>query len=349
MSKSRGTFITARTYLEHLNPEYLRYYFAAKLSAGVDDIDLNFDDFSQRVNSDLVGKVVNIASRCSGFISKRFANILSANCSEPALFQEFIDANDQIAEFYETREFGKAMREIMALADKANQYIDEKKPWLIAKQEGNDAQLHDVCSMGINLFRLLAAFLKPVIPALAENAESFLNIDSQTWPVNAQPLLHHAINDFKPLMTRVDADKITAIIEASKENLEKTTDKQSLVVHATEKKFEPIADTIEFDDFTKLDLRIGKIIKANHIEGSDKLLQLTVDIGDETRNIFAGIKSAYAPEDLEGKLTVVVANLAPRKMRFGYSEGMVLAAGAGDKDIWILSPDKGAVAGMRVK
>lgn len=349
MSKSRGTFITARTYLEHLNPEYLRYYFAAKLSAGVDDIDLNFDDFSQRVNSDLVGKVVNIASRCSGFISKRFANILSANCSEPALFQEFIDANDQIAEFYETREFGKAMREIMALADKANQYIDEKKPWLIAKQEGNDAQLHDVCSMGINLFRLLAAFLKPVIPALAENVESFLNMDSQAWPANTQPLLQHAINDFKPLMTRVEADKITAIIEASKENLEKTTDKQFLVVHANEKKFEPIADAIEFDDFAKLDLRIGKIIKANHIEGSDKLLQLTVDIGDETRNILAGIKSAYAPEDLEGKLTVVVVNLAPRKMRFGYSEGMVLAAGAGDKDIWILSPDKGAVAGMRVK
>ena len=349
MSKSRGTFITARTYLEHLNPEYLRYYFAAKLSAGVDDIDLNFDDFSQRVNSDLVGKVVNIASRCSGFICKRFAKLLSANCSEPALFQEFINANEQIAEFYETREFGKAMREIMALADKANQYIDEKKPWLLAKQEGKDAELLDVCSMGINLFRLLAAFLKPVIPALAENAESFLNIDSQAWPADAQPLLNHAINDFKPLMTRVEADKITAIVEASKENLEKTTDKHSHVAHGNGKKFEPIADTIEFDDFAKLDLRIAKIIKANQVEGSDKLLQLTVDIGDETRNIFAGIKSAYAPEDLEGKLTLVIANLAPRKMRFGCSEGMVLAAGPGDKDIWILSPDKGAVAGMRVK
>ncbi len=349
MSKSRGTFITARTYLEHLNPEYLRYYFAAKLSAGVDDIDLNFDDFSQRVNSDLVGKVVNIASRCSGFISKRFANKLSANCSEPALFQEFINANEQIAEFYETREFGKAMREIMALADKANQYIDEKKPWVIAKQEDNNAQLHDVCSMGINLFRLLTAFLKPVIPALAKNAECFLNIDSQAWPANAQPLLNHAINDFKPLMTRVEADKITAIVEASKENLEKTPDKHSHVTNATEKKFEPIADTIEFEDFAKLDLRIGKIIKANHVEGSDKLLQLTVDIGDETRNIFAGIKSAYAPEGLEGKLTLVIANLAPRKMRFGTSEGMVLAAGPGGKDIWILSPDKGAIAGMRVK
>ena len=347
MSKSRGTFITARTYLDHLNPEYLRYYFAAKLSAGVDDIDLNFDDFSQRVNSDLVGKVVNIASRCSGFISKRFANRLSATCSEPLLFQDFINANKQIAEFYETREFGKAMREIMALADKANQYIDEKKPWLIAKQEGNDTELHDVCSMGINLFRLLTVFLKPVIPALVKEAEHFLNIDSQAWPVAAQPLLNHTINDFNPLMTRVEADKIAAIVDASKENLEKTAAQHTQV--APEKKFEPIANTIEFDDFAKLDLRIAKIIKAESIEGSDKLLQLTVDIGDETRNILAGIKSAYAPEDLEGKLTLVIANLAPRKMRFGNSEGMVLAAGPGGKDIWILSPDEGAIAGMRVK
>jgi methionyl-tRNA synthetase len=347
MSKSRGTFITARTYLDHLNPEYLRYYFAAKLSAGVDDLDLNFDDFSQRVNSDLVGKVVNIASRCSGFINKRFANTLSATCSEPLLFQDLINANKQIAEFYETREFGKAMREIMALADKANQYIDEKKPWLIAKQDGHDIELHAVCSMGINLFRLLTVFLKPVIPALVKEAEHFLNIDSQAWPVAAQPLLNHIINDFKPLMTRVEADKIAAIVEASKENLEKTAAQHTQI--APEKKFEPIADTIEFEDFAKLDLRIAKIIKAESIEGSDKLLQLTVDIGDETRTILAGIKSAYAPEDLEGKLTLVIANLAPRKMRFGNSEGMVLAAGSGGKDIWILSPDEGATAGMRVK
>jgi len=344
MSKSRGTFITARTYLEHLNPEYLRYYFAAKLSAGVDDIDLNFDDFSQRVNSDLVGKVVNIASRCSGFIAKRFDNRLAEQCSEPALFQDFVNANQPIAEFYEAREFGKAMREIMALADKANQYIDEKKPWLIAKEVGKDQELHDVCTMGLNLFRLLAVYLKPVIPVLAENAERFLNIASQAWPIGAQPLLNHAINDFKPLMTRVEANKITAIVEASKENLEKTAAPSSTI-----KKFETIANTIEFDDFAKLDLRIAKIIKANHVEGSDKLLQLTVDIGDETRNILAGIKSAYAPEDLEGKLTLVIANLAPRKMRFGCSEGMVLAAGPGGKDIWILSPDQGAVAGLRVK
>lgn len=344
MSKSRGTFIKARTYLDHLNPEYLRYYFAAKLSNGVDDLDLNFDDFSQRVNSDLVGKVVNIASRCSGFINKRFDGALSAQCAEPALFEQFITVNDTIAELYENREFGKAMREIMQLADKANQYIDEKKPWLMAKEDGKEAELHDVCSMAINLFRLLVAYLKPVIPVLAENAEQFLNISAQAWPNNVEPLLNHKINKFKPLMTRVEADKIDAIIDASKQDLEKEA-----AVKPVAKKFEPIADTIEFEDFAKLDLRIGKIVKADHVDGADKLLQLTVDIGDETRNIFAGIKSAYAPEDLEGKLTVVVANLKPRKMRFGLSEGMVLAAGPGGKDLWVLNPDDGAQAGMRVK
>lgn len=349
MSKSRGTFITARTYLNHLNPEYLRYYFAAKLNAGVDDIDLNFDDFSQRVNSDLVGKVVNIGSRCSGFINKRFNNKLSSSCSEPALFQEFINANTQIAEFYDTREYGKAMREIMALADKANQYIDEKKPWLIAKEDNKNSELHDICSVGINLFRLLMAYLKPVTPSLATEAEKFLAIDTQVWPNRATPLIDHTINTFIPLMIRVEADKISAIIDDSKDNLEKTIDISIKGSQMKELTFEPIANTIEFNDFAKLDLRIAKIIKANHVKDSDKLLQLTVDIGDETRNIFAGIKSAYSPEDLEGKLTLVVANLVPRKMRFGTSEGMVLAAGPGDKNIWILSPDQGAVAGMRVK
>ena len=341
MSKSRGTFIKARTYLEHLNPEYLRYYFAAKLTNGIDDMDLNFDDFSQRVNSDLVGKVVNIASRCSGFIKKRFDSKLSATCAEPQLFQQFVDANQSIAELYENREFAKAMREIMALADNANQYIDEKKPWIIAKQEGHDAELHDICSMGINLFRMLVVYLKPVLPVLADNAEAFLNINSQDWPANAMPLLNHEINKFKPLMTRVDAEKIEAIVGASKENLQ--------TEEAPVKKWDEIAETIEFDDFAKIDLRIAKIIKAEHVKGADKLLQLTVDIGDETRNVFAGIKSAYAPEDLEGKLTVVVANLKPRKMRFGLSEGMVLAAGPGGEDLWVLSPDHGAQAGMRVK
>ena len=342
MSKSRGTFIKARTYLDHLNPEYLRYYFAAKLGSGVDDIDLYFDDFTQRVNSDLVGKVVNIASRCAGFIHKRFDGMLSKHCSEPDLFDYFIEANEGIARCYETREFGKAMREIMALADRANQYIDEKKPWLIAKEEGRDAELHEVCSMGINLFRLLIVYLKPVVPAMAHQAEIFLNLEPEAWPDKAEPLLDHQIDVFRPLMTRVDPDKIAAVVEASKENLQKTEEPKP-------KHFDPIAEAIEFDDFAKLDLRIARIVKAEHVEGADKLLQLTVDIGDETRNIFAGIKSAYAPEDLVNKLTLVVANLKPRKMRFGLSEGMVLAAGPGGKDIWLLSPDQGAVPGMRVK
>jgi methionyl-tRNA synthetase len=357
MSKSRGTFIQARTYLDHLNPEYLRYYFAAKLSAGVDDIDLNFDDFTQRVNADLVGKVVNIASRCSGFIHKRFDNILSEECSEPALFQLFIDSNTDIADYYEKREFGKAMREIMALADKANQYIDEKKPWLIAKEEGRDKELNAICSMGLNLFRLLVVYLQPVIPSLANNAAQFLNIPPHTWPSQVLPLLNHKINAFVPLMTRIEADKIAAIIEASKQNLEKSAPaipapKSSAdKTQATENfnRIEPIAEAIEIEDFAKIDLRIARIIKAEAVPNAEKLLQLTVDIGNETRNIFAGIKSAYTPEELEGKFTVVVANLKPRKMRFGTSEGMVLAAGPGGKELWVLSPDQGAEAGMRVK
>ncbi|WFP49401.1 methionine--tRNA ligase [Methylomonas sp. EFPC3] len=353
MSKSRGTFIKARTYLDHLNPEYLRYYFAAKLGAGVDDIDLNFDDFCLRVNSDVVGKVVNIASRCAGFIHKRFDGVLSDTCAEPALFQQFVDANSAIAELYERREFGKAMREIMALADKANQYIDEKKPWVIAKEEGKDAELHAACSMGINLFRMLVVYLRPVIPTLAANAEGFLNIPPQAWPNKVEPLLGHKINAFTPLMTRVEPDKIASIVEASKENLEKTPPAKAKPAKAASPApaagIEPIASPIEIDDFAKIDLRVARIVKAESVEGAEKLLQLTVDLGNETRNIFAGIKSAYTPEQLEGKLTVVVANLAPRKMRFGTSEGMVLAAGPGGKDIFVLSPDQGAQPGMRIK
>jgi methionyl-tRNA synthetase len=343
MSKSRGTFIKARTYLEHLNPEYLRYYFAAKLSAGIDDIDLSFDDFSQRVNSDLVGKVVNIASRCSGFIKKRFNNQLSDQCAEPALYQQFIDSNETIAQLYEGREFGKAMREIMALADLANQYIDDKKPWVIAKAENQDQELHEVCSMGINLFRVLVAYLKPVVPVLAQESELFLNIESQLWPTEFEPLTGHTINQFKPLMTRVDPAKIAAVVEASKESMAPVADA------VVEKKHEPIAKTIAFDDFAKLDLRVAKIIKAEAVDGADKLLQLTVDIGDETRTILAGIKSAYTPESLTGRLVVVVANLEPRKMRFGLSEGMIIAAGPGGEDIWVLAPDEGAQVGMRIK
>ncbi len=343
MSKSRGTFIKARTYLDHLDPEYLRYYFAAKLSSGIDDIDLSFEDFTLRVNSDLVGKVVNIASRCSGFIKKRFDGKLSAQCSEPELFAQFTAESESIAALYESREYGKAMREIMALADKANQYIDDKKPWLVAKEEGKEQELHDICSMGINLFRLLVSYLSPVLPKLAMDSEEFLNIEAQQWITKeTTPLLSHDIKVFKALMTRVDETKIAAIIEESKENLEKIADPVT-------PKFDPIAPEIEFDDFAKIDLRIAKIVKAEHVEGAKKLLQLTVDIGDSQINVFAGIKSAYAPEDLEGKLTVVVANLKPRKMKFGLSEGMVLAAGPGGEDLWVLHPDDGATAGMRVK
>ncbi len=347
MSKSRGTFIKARTYLDHLNPEYLRYYFAAKLSSRVEDIDLNFEDFSQRVNTDLVNKVVNIASRCSGFIKKRFDGVLSAECAEPALFQEFIDANEAIAEHYEGREYGKAMRAISALADKANQYIDDKQPWVLAKQDGSDAELHAICSMGINLFYVIAAYLKPVVPDMVSKAETFLNAGELTWPNQLTPLTDHSINKFKPLMTRVDPDKLAALIEASKENLEKTATPvkaKQMPKESTEK-----TDMIEFDDFAKIDLRVALIEKAEHVEGADKLLRLTLSLGDETRQVLAGIKSAYSPEDLEGRLTVMVANLKPRKMRFGVSEGMVLAAGPGGDEIWILSPDNGAQPGMRIK
>jgi methionyl-tRNA synthetase len=350
MSKSRGTFIKARTYLDHLNPEYLRYYFAGKLGSGVDDIDLNLEDFSQRVNSDLVGKVVNIASRCAGFINKRFAGRLSTELSEPALFESFLQAGDAIATHFERREFSRAVREIMALADRANQYIDEAKPWVIAKQEGKDAELQGICSMGLNLFRILIGYLRPILPGTAEASEAFLRIPPLTWGALATPLLGHEIGKFKPLMTRIDPKQIEAMLAHSKEDLAaqaaKTQAKPAADSPLTK---DPIAETIEFPDFAKLDLRVARIVEAQHVDGADKLLQLTLDLGGETRNVFAGIKSAYQPEDLQGKLTVMVANLAPRKMRFGVSEGMVLAAGPGGKQIFILQPDEGAIPGMRVK
>ncbi|MCP4994670.1 MAG: methionine--tRNA ligase [Gammaproteobacteria bacterium] len=350
MSKSRGTFIKARTYLDHLNPEQLRYYFAAKLGGGIEDIDLNLEDFSARVNSDLVGKVVNIASRCSGFIKKRFGGRLSVELSEPELFASFVAEGETIAGHYENREFSRAVRAIMALADRANQYIDEKKPWVIANEEGKEQELHDVCSMGINLFRLLIGYLRPILPATAEKSEAFLQVEPLTWDSLATPLTDHEVAKFKPLMTRVESKQIEAMVEGSKEDLVQ----QAAITESTTAKTgpladDPIADTIEYPDFAKLDLRIAKIVKAEHVEGADKLLQLTLDLGGESRNVFAGIKSAYQPEDLEGRLTVMVANLAPRKMRFGLSEGMVLAAGPGGGDLFILSPDDGAIPGMRVK
>lgn len=344
MSKSRGTFIMARTYLDHLKPEYLRYYFAAKLSSSVDDIDLNLEDFMQRVNSDIIGKVVNIASRCAGFIKKNFNGQLSAELPDPALFKELTDASETIAKLFEARKYSQAIREIMALADKANQYIDEEAPWVKIKNADTVDQVQAICTQGINMFRVLVGYLKPVIPALAEGSEAFLNCPTLNWNDIQTPLLNHEINAFKPLMTRIEKDQIEAIIEASKQNL--MTQQPAVSGPLAD---EPIAAEIEFDDFAKVDLRIAKIVKAEHVKGAEKLLQLTLDLGGETRNVFAGIKSAYAPEDLEGKLTVMVANLKPRKMRFGMSEGMVLAAGPGGKDLWILNPDDGAQPGMKVK
>lgn len=347
MSKSRGTFIKARTYLDHLNPEYLRYYFAAKLSSGIEDIDLSLSDFQYRINSDLVGKVVNIASRCAGFIKKRFDGQLGGSLPQPALFEEFTQASEQIAERYEQREFAQAMREIMALADKANQYIDEQKPWVLAKEEGRDDDVQAICTMGINLFRVLIGYLKPVLPRTAEQAEAFLNIESLQWHDIATPLLGHTINKFKPLMTRIEQDKLDAVLAASKTDMQDSQATKPAPSKTTD--VEPLADEIQFDDFAKLDLRIARIVNAEHVEGADKLLKLTLDIGMDEKQVFAGIKSAYAPEDLTGKLTVMVANLAPRKMRFGLSEGMVLAAGPGGQDLFILNPDEGATPGMRVK
>jgi len=341
MSKSRGTFIKARTYLDHLNPEYLRYYFAARLNNRVDDLDLNFEDFVNRVNSDLVGKVVNLASRCAGFIVKRFDKTLSAELSEPDLYNSFVKAGEKIAGFYENREYHAAMREIMALADRANQYVDEKEPWVIAKQEGKENELQNICSVGINLFKVIITYLKPVLPVTVEKAEAFLNFTGLNWQNFDTPLLSHQISKFKPLMTRVEQEKIDQMIEDSKQV--ETPEVTGPLAD------DPISETIEYEDFAKIDLRIALIQNAEHVEGANKLLKLTLDLGGETRQVFAGIKSAYAPEDLIGKHTVMVANLAPRKMRFGLSEGMVLAAGPGGKDLWVLEPDAGALPGMRVK
>lgn len=344
MSKSKGTFIKASTYLNHLDPECLRYYYAAKLNSRIDDLDLNLEDFVQRVNADVVNKLVNLASRNAGFIAKRFGGKLAATCAEPELYAEFANARAAISEAYESREFSRAIREIMALADKANRYVDDKAPWVIAKQEGADAELQAVCSVGINLFRVLMAYLKPVMPQLAERAEAFLG-ETLTWDGIAAPLVDHTVAPFKALFSRIEPAKIEAMIEASKEDLAKEQAPKVTGPLVDD----PISETITYDDFAKVDLRVALIKKAEAVPEADKLLKLQLDIGGETRQVFAGIKSAYNPEDLEGKLTVMVANLAPRKMRFGMSEGMVLAAGPGGKDLWILEPQEGAQPGMRVK
>jgi methionyl-tRNA synthetase len=362
MSKSRGTFITARSYLDHIkNPEYLRYYYAAKLNSTMEDIDLNLEDFVARVNSDLVGKYINIASRTAGFINKRFEGKLNPSANN-AVVAEIKAAAQLLADSYAEREYGKALREIMRLADLANGFVAEKAPWVLAKQEGQDALLQEVCSDALEMFRLLTLYLKPVLPKLATEIEQFLNIAPLTWAVvDASLPVQHGINSYEHLITRVDIKQIEAMTEANKENLQATPTPAAVSAthseqrHAQHQQNEANAEAeeaayISIDDFTKVDLRIARIANAEHVEGAEKLLKLTLDIGEEkSRQVFAGIKSAYDPATLVGRLTVMVANLAPRKMKFGMSEGMVLAASDERGGPFILSPDSGAQPGMRVK
>lgn len=341
MSKSRGTFIQARTYLEHLDPEYLRYYFAAKLGPGLEDIDLNLEDFRQRVNSDLVGKLVNIASRAAGFIHRGSDGRLSDALPEPALYDEFVAAADSIAAAYEAREFSRVVREIMLLADRANAFVDAHKPWRMNKDPANAEQVRAVCTQALNLFRVLIIYLKPVLPVLAAKAEAFLNAAPLTWVDLDRPLLTSRINAFKPMMQRIDEKDIKAMTEAAKEDL------QARPAAAPAQAGTP---EINIDEFAKIDLRVARVAEAARVEGADKLLKLTLDVGElGTRTVFAGIKAAYDPATLTGRRVVLVANLAPRKMRFGVSEGMVLAAGPGGADVFLLEPDAGAEPGMKVK
>ncbi|GIX25566.1 MAG: hypothetical protein KatS3mg122_2797 [Caldimonas sp.] len=344
MSKSRGTGIDPLKYLSlGMNPEWLRYYIAAKLNARVEDVDFNPEDFVARVNSDLVGKYINIASRAAGFIAKRFAGRLTADLSADgqALLQGLRDGRAGIARLYEEREFGKALRDIMLLADRVNEYVDQNKPWELAKQAGTDQRLHEVCTVCIEAFRLLTIYLKPVLPALAARVEAFLKIQPLQWSDAQHGLGAHTIGTYEHLMQRVDPKLLDALFEPPAPDTPKPGG-------------EAIAPTIGIEDFAKIDLRIAKIVACEPVDGSDKLLRLTLDVGEgRTRNVFSGIKSAYRPEDLVGKLTVMVANLAPRKMKFGLSEGMVLAASHADEKahpgIYVLEPWPGAQPGMRVR
>ena len=342
MSKSRGTFINSKTYVKHLQPEYLRYYFASKLSDQIEDLDLNLEDFKAKVNSDLIGKVVNIASRSSGFITKKFDGFLSKDIADNALLQSFIDAGDSIADLYEKRLYAFAMKEIMRLADTANQYINDKAPWVLAKDADKQNEVQLICSLGINLFRLLMIYLQPVLPVLAKEVADFLNVETFTWQDSKQALTDHQIKTFKPLMKRIEQEQIDAMLEDAKEELQPETTATGQLAD------NPIKPEITIDDFMKLDLRVAKVVHADHVEGADKLLRLELDLGGEKRQVFAGIKSAYEPEDLIGKSVVMVANLKPRKMRFGMSEGMVIVA-SGTDGLFLVTPQEGAAPGTPVK
>ncbi|MDD5385337.1 MAG: methionine--tRNA ligase [Gallionella sp.] len=385
MSKSRGTFITAGSYLKQgLNPEYLRYYYAAKLNGTMEDLDLSLDDFVAKVNSDLIGKYINIASRCAGFINKRFDGkltnihvdkLVSAQLQTDLGYYKLKPSHiTEVADAYEKRDFSKALREIMAFADSVNQFVDKHKPWAIAKETGREEELHQVCTLALNMFRQLTILLKPVLPELANNVETFLNTPPFTWEDALTTLpAGHRINEYKHLATRLDPKLIEAMVTANQESLKPMTESHSPTRHAEAQQHAPspqsspasgrggeresqssipapIAETISIDDFSKVDLRVAKIVNAEHVEGAEKLLKLTLDIGEEQpRTVFAGIKSVYDPEKLKGRMTVMVANLAPRKMKFGLSEGMVLAASGDTPGLFILSPDEGAQPGMRIK
>ncbi len=363
MSKSRGTFVMARTYLDSgLPPEALRYYFAAKSSGGVDDLDLNLADFVARVNADVVGKFVNLASRCAGFIGKRFDGRLAAALPEPETYARFVAALAPIRAAYERNEAASVLRQAMALADEANRYIDDRKPWVIAKQDGADAELQAVCTQGLNLFRVLALALAPVLPVMARQVEDFLDAPLQRWDDADAPLRDHAIRDYKPLFTRIDPKQIQAMTEASKDTLapavpvgasasepvRPASGKPAAETPPTEAAAAP---TIGIDDFARLDLRIGKVLACDFVEGSDKLLRFELDAGDlGKRQIFSGIRASYgAPDKLVGRNVVFIANLAPRKMRFGVSEGMILSAGSNGGALHLLAADDGAQPGMPVK
>ena len=348
MSKSRGTFILAKTYLDHLSPEYLRYYYAAKLNGSADDLDLNLEDFVARVNADLVGKVINIASRTAGFLVKQFDGVLADTVHDEALMAQFHAQVEPIAALFEAGDTAKAMREVTALADAANQYIAKHEPWNMAKDPEQRDAVQLVCSQGINMFRCLAIFLKPVLPEMAEKAEAFLNVEPLAWADAEAPLLGHTISKFKPMLQRIETAQIDKMVGASKqpESAPAPTSAQTTGKPAAP---DEASDVISIDHFMKVQLKVARIVEAAPVEGADKLLQLTLDVGDHQRQVFSGIKAAYQAEDLVGRLTVVVANLAPRKMRFGVSQGMVLAAGPGGSDIFLLSPDSGAEPGMDVK
>ena len=343
MSKSRGTFIKARTYLDHLDPEYLRYYFATKLSARVEDIDLSLEDFVQKVNSDLVGKLVNIASRTAGFISKKFAGQLSSELANPDLVEAIRAKGPDIQEAFENREFSKATREIMALADDVNAWIAEMAPWQLAKNEATLPDVQPICTTAINAFRLLVLYLKPVMPTLSDKVQHFLQVDRLDYESLNHTLLDHQIEAFTPLITRIEMKDVEAMIQPEVTEIKETTET------STSGAIEPIEAEWTIDDFAKVDLRVATIVSAEAVEGADKLLKLTLDLGGEQRQVFSGIKAAYRAEDLVGRQTVMIANLAPRKMKFGLSEGMVLAAGPGGSEIYLLEPDQGANAGQRIR